>query len=656
MVIVNTENFQEIINRLLDTGNVSVDTETTGFFAWKKDRLFSIQISDEYEDYYFNFQSYPTGEAVLDFPKIVELQPILKGRTIFIQNAKFDMAFLYKEGLRFDGCDIHDTEVVGRLIRNNHMKYSLDEQSKRELGEEKDDRVMEYLKKNKLFESETIPGKDTVFKAYWFNRVPFDIICPYGCKDTRLTYKLGMKQLQQISEMTGLQQVYEMEKRLIHTCFKMEKVGIQIDREYCNEAVKFESARIEKAERMFTDFTGIELTDSGQCLGPIFENLGFKPALTATGEHEITDAFLETVSHPLGAVVHEYRNARKRANTYFKSYTYFADANGVVHAGMRQAGTKTGRFSYGDPNLQNIPGDDPDNDNVDDSPFPIRRAFIPREGYFFLSIDYKQMEFRMMLDEAGQHDLINKIKEGFDPHDATAELTGLPRKPAKTLNFGLLYGMGIIKLAFAIMKLTPEQKRCLKIYEVHQRANTLMLMDGKEKAVCDPIITEMKAFKAKYFAALPMVENFILQCSGAVKIRSSLSPGNGWLKTWFGRRGYFNDPAFAYKAANFKIQGGCADVVKLAMNALDDYLSDKKSRMLVQIHDELLFEISNDEVGIVSNIKKIMETTYPSRFLPLTCSVGYSLKSFYDIVDEDPREHFGKTKRDCVQGENQTAH
>lgn len=657
MIVVNAKNFATSVSVLLLAEKLAVDTETTGLFAWKKDRLFSIQFSDEKEDYYFNFQPYKTGEPVLDFEIIKQLQPLFLGRTLFLQNAKFDMAFLWKEGIRFDGADIHDTEVAGRIIRNDHTKYSLDEQSKRELGESKDDRVMEYLKKHKLFKAVTIPGKDTVFKEFHFNMVPFDIIAPYGCHDTRLTYRLGVKQIGQLEDMSAFSKpgsktvmdVHNMEKRLIHTCFRMEKAGIQIDKEYCNEADKYETTRIDSARRRFVEQTGSELVDSGQCLGPIFEDLGFRPGKTASGEHEITDSFLDTVDHPLGAIVQDFRGARKRANTYFKSYVYFADKEGAVHPQMKQSGTRTGRFSYMDPNLQNIPSED------DDSPYPIRRAFVPRDGYFFLSVDYKQMEFRMMLDEAKEHGLIAKINEGLDPHDATAELTGLSRKAAKTLNFGLLYGMGIIKLAFSIMKLTAEQKTCLKIYEKHQQDRTLMLMDEKQKEVAMPIINEMKAFKRQYFNALPMVENFILQCSGAVKERHTRDPGNGWLKTWYGRRSYFSDPQWAYKAANAKIQGGTADVVKLAMNALDEWLLPNKSRMLVQIHDELLFEIAFEEMNLIEEIMRIMETAYPYRFIPLTCSMSYSLKSFYDVVEQDPRAGFIEAERNDIQKQNQAA-
>lgn len=635
MKIVTPENFDACVVALDASRFLSCDTETTGLYPWKNDRLFSIQFSDAGEDYYFNFNNYGGSEPLLQFSDIMRLEPLFRDRTIFIQNAKFDMAFLYNEGLRFYSTDIHDTEVAARLIRNDHLSYSLDNQAQRELGEAKDDAVMEYLKKNKCFTSIRVPGKDSVYKAFHFDQVPFEIITKYGCKDTRLTYDLGMKQLAQLQKLRdeakpgqkSVWDVYELEKSLTHTCFEIERVGVKINKEYCNEAVEFETQRIQKAEKDFTAITGVELTDSGKCLGPIFQGLGFSPGKTEGGEAEITDSFLSGISHPLGEVIRECRDARKRANTYFKSYLYFSDEHGAIHANMKQSGTATGRFSYMDPNLQNIPSED-------DSKYPVRRAFVPREDYLFLSVDYRQMEFRMMLDEAGQHDLIAKIIAGHDPHDATAELTGLDRKSAKTLNFGLLYGMGIVKLAFAILKMSPEEKSALKKYDdLEDKRMALVLLGSEVMSLVDPIIVKMKAFKAQYFAALPMVENFIIQCSGAVKERSLQSPGNGWIKTWLGRRAYFNDAKWAYKAANAKIQGGSADCVKLAMNSLHRFLENKKTRMILQIHDEIVFELHKTERDLVPEILKIMETAYPHRYIPMSCSCEISNKSLGDLVE-----------------------
>lgn len=660
MVIVDSKNFFDVVRILSESPALATDTETTGLFPHKKDELFSIQFSDATEDYYFNFNEYENNEPVLFFEQIKHLQILFDDKMVFLQNAKFDMHFLAKEGIRFHNCDIHDTEVVARLIRNDHLKYNLEELGQREFGLGKDEAVMEWLKKNKKFTSQEIPGKDTIYKAYHFDQAPYEMITKYGCRDTRLTYDLGKKQLEYFETLGDdkLWGVYEMEKRNTRACYNIEKVGVQLDREYCEAAIKFESERIQKAEESFKTRTGLDIVDSGKCLGPVFEQLGFPPGRTESDEHEITDSFLDTVTDPLGKVVQEYRDARKRANTYFKSYLYYADAKGAIHADMRQAGTKTGRFSYRDPNLQNIPKEEDEDEGGDNSPFPVRRAFIPRPGYFLLSVDYNQMEFRMMLDEAGQRDLIDKINNGHDPHTATAELTGLLRRGAKILNFGLLYGMGLIKLAFSMLKnLTIEQKKALLEYERLQAVQLLGTMGNEIKAVADPIVMQMKQFKGQYFSALPMVQNFILQCSGAVKERSGRDPGNGWLKTWFGRRGYFNDVKFAYKAANFKIQGGCADVVKIAMNRLDDFLEDKASRMLIQIHDELLFEIAFEEVDLIDPIIKIMENVYPFRFIQLTCSMGYSLKSFYDIIDGDPRKdaEFVKEARDYIQRKSDTS-
>lgn len=600
MIIVTRETFAETVEKLSSADILSVDTETTGLFPFNGDRLFSIQVSDQSEDYYFNYQDYFDDSPHVMFFPIKHLQPLFNNKLVFMQNAKFDMAFLYNEGIRFDKCKIHDTEVAGRIIRNDHLSYSLDEQSKRELGEPKDDAVMEWLKKNKCYTVVNIPGKDTPYKAFHFDKVPFELITKYGCKDTRLTYDLGMKQLSQLEAMaqetgptiSNVKDVYDMEMKLIHACFEMERNGIKIDVDYCKRAVVYEDSRIAKAEKDFLDITGVEITDSGLFLGPIFVQLGFMPGTTATGEFEVTDKFLEKVNHPLGEIIREYRDARKRANTYFKSFLHYVDSRGFIHPNMRQSGTATGRFSYRDPNLQNLPAED-------NSEFPIRRAFIPPSGLSILSIDYRQVEMRMMLDEAAQHDLINKIKEGLDPHTATAELAGITRKAAKTLQFGLLYGMGISKLSVALGVSEEEARK----------------------------------FKAKYFSALPMVENFILQCSGAVKTRSALSPGNGWIKTWFGRRGYFNDVKWAYKAANFKIQGGSADLMKIAMINIDEYLNDKKSRMIATIHDELIFYIHEAEKSIIPELVNIMCNAYPHRFLPMDCSVEISEKSMGDLID-----------------------
>lgn len=597
MIVETQEQFDEAVQHLASCPYVSFDTETTGLRPFVRDRIFAVVFSDGARDFYFNFN--PRLPDAWDYGYVKALQPIFAHGTRFAHNAKFDMHFLAKEGLIFP-CEVHDTEVVARILYNDHITYNLDSCAERALGVRKDDRVKTWMDDHDAFENERVPGSRQVQKRYRFDLVPFKIISEYAMTDARITYDLGMWQLAELKKEPSLQALYENERQLTKTCFAMEERGIKIDREYCEKAAAYEKARYEDAEKKIVEEIGMEFVDSGPALGPVFEKLGFTPSKTEAGNYEVTDKFLETVEHALARYIQEYRDAYKRCHTYFMGFLYEADQWDLIHPNMRQSGTKTGRFSYWAPNLQNVTKDDDSSRQ-----FPIRRAFVPRDGNAFVMIDYNQMEFRMMVDYANQEDLIEKINSGHDPHQATSDLTGLDRKSAKTLNFGLLYGMGIKKLSHA-----------LKVDEA-----------------------QAKKFKFKYFGALPQVRELIYACTDAAKSR-------GWVFNWLGRRFYFNDPNFAYRATNSIIQGGCADVVKVAMNMLATALPKHGVEMLLQIHDELLFEVPLDAASIQGLLVDTMESVYqPRNGLPLTCSVSHSLQSWGDAVEGQLEEG-----RDEVQG------
>jgi DNA polymerase-1 len=368
----------------------------------------------------------------------------------------------------------------------------------------------------------------------------------------------------------------------------MEKRGVLLDRGHCEKA-KADDDRKRNVTLLDLNKVIPGFVDSSKCLAPYFESHGVTLPLTEKGNPQISDSVLSGISDPNGVAlsVLMLRDAVKRSNTYWSNYLYLCDDEGVLHPDFFQAGTVTGRLSCREPNLQNIPKED-------QSVHQIRRAFVPRPGFFFLSIDYKQMEFRLMLDYAKQEDLIERIKQGHDPHVATAELTGLPRKAAKTLNFGLLYGMGVAKLAVAL---------------------------GCSEA-------EARSFKYRYFDALPKVQKFIRDAADRMEQR-------GYTFNWAGRRYLLDDRKWSYKAANAIIQGGCADVCKVAMVRLHDYLEKKQTKMVLQIHDEILFEVheSDLKVGVPQRLQEIMETAYEAKSLPLTCSASYSTKSFGDLVE-----------------------
>lgn len=651
MNVESYSDFETAVNFLSACEKVSFDTETTGLMPYKTDRLFAIVMSGRADDgelrtYYWNFQHYDADSIVWGFDKIRRLQPIFNHGTRFAHNAIFDMHFLANEGIEFP-CDIHCTMIQARVLRNDHMSYSLDACVERELGEgyKKDDRVEKYIEERGLWKWQTIPGKEKRDKIKHFNLVPFDIIKPYAETDAELTLLLGEKQeadfdqIHKESLISGHKSLNDLKRNemdLTKVCFEIEREGFLVDLAYCTAATKHEQERIDKAEFEFLKLTGKELTDSGDFLAPIFENIGFPLGLTEKGNFEVTDSFLTAIEHPIGKIIQDYRDANKRANTYFRNYIHYADGSGRIHAGMKQAGTKTGRFSYSSPNLQNVPKAEDDT-----SVYPVRRAFIPEKHHTLVMIDYEQMEFRMMLDYASQSDLIRQIQAGHDPHQATSDLTGLTRSQAKTLNFGLLYGMGLTKLAFSLKTLTPEERVCLIAYDrLEDKRQARTLLSKKQHDIVRPILDEMKAFKMKYFDALPMVENLITNCTNSATDRK-------WVFNWMGRRFHFSDSRFGYRATNSVIQGGCADVVKKAMVKLHPALPKYGVKMGLQIHDEIVYNVPNDELKCVGMIKDTMESIYPYKKLQLTCSVSHSETSWGDAIEG---LEIGTKSRDEIQG------
>lgn len=589
-------NFKSALTTLAAPGRYSLDTETTGLRLYQEDRLFSVIIGSESGTHYFNFLSYPDldPDYVLTPAHLKSLQTLFddKDRRWYLHNAKFDMAALAKEGLFLRG-EIHDTEVTARLIRNDHIKYGLAECAER-IGLAKDDAARDYILKHKLWQWEEIPGKKGRVKRMFFDQVPYEIMSAYGEKDAEITYKLGEYQyaeLQTIVVNTAKSPLiwvpYENEMQLTKTCFDMEQTGIQVNLEYCRRAAQFEMEKYESAAKEFEEISKIPFIDSNKVLAQAFTEAGESYPKTDLGNPSFTDSVLSRLTSPLAKVVQRYREAYKKANTYYRNFIYFADGEGVIHAGIRQAGTGTGRFSYGEPNLQNLPKEEDS-----EAEFLVRRAFVPRPEFHFVAIDYKQMEYRMLLEYAGEMDVIADVNNGLDVHDSTAKMMGVDRKTAKTLNFMLLYGGGAQKLADALGVSLDKAKR----------------------------------LKWQYFDALPKVSLFIRGVMSAAEKRT--------VRNWFGRIYHFEDaPEFSYKAPNYIIQGGCADVVKSAMNRLADYLADKKSRMLVQVHDEILFEIHDSESTIVTELQKIMETAYPFKYVPLLCSVSYSRESWADMAE-----------------------
>lgn len=585
-MLVTKENFESVLSTINEYSTLGLDCETTGKYWWKH-RLFSIIISTPEQEYYFDFNG---DTPTLNRSYASRLATVLRRAVCHGANSKFDRHFLWNEGVDIEKgvCSI----VRERIIKNNRLPgdYNLDSLGNLYCGSGKDETVDNYIAEHRLFEEELIPGKKKISKNKFFWKVPLEITQKYGEKDARLHLDVGIAQEKALFEVDKLYprsnifgsvlDVDKNEQELITTCFNMERVGIKVNVPYTQEAIKYETAEMQQLRVDFRALTGVDYQDSRTVFKKAFEKLGLLYPKTEKGNPSFDKKALATVDNPIADLIRGIRYFEKRIGTYYSSFLYFRDGNDILHPNINQGGTETGRMSYSDPNLQNLPKEDDERDLA--KPFLVRGCFQPREGNCFTAIDYKQMEFRMLLDYAGELELINAINQGADPHDATAAATGLSRNAAKTLNFGLLYGMGIEKLAHAL-KVLP--------------------LDAEK-------------MRAQYFGKMPRVQKFIKRVNQTAKSRM-------YVRNWFGRVCRISDPEFSYILLNHLIQGGCADVVKIAMNRTSDLLTDDK--LIIQVHDELLFEGQ----GKLAKVQEMMDSVYkPQNGMRLITSVDHSFKSW----------------------------
>lgn len=661
-MLASTETLQSIVDGFTPIG--SVDTETTGLNSFRDDFLFSIILSDDNGvDHYINFLNYP-AEGITGIPRenLQKLKPVFDDptRIWFLQNAKFDMHMLAREGLFIAG-KIYDTAFLDRIHFNQHMRYNLSSITKR-WGDEKLDIVMDYIKEHKLKTEIEHAHLGKTEERLHFDRVPLlDYMLPYGCQDGRGTLNVGKQilaaiKLEDSQLQVGVQpqmQVVENESRLVHTLFHMERRGIKLDMNYCREALDYYFAILRAVEGKFKAMTGLDFVKGTTVFEEVFASEQVKWEKTEKGQWKWDKTILETFENPAASLAIEYAEAKKQSE-YFANFLFYCDSDGVLHPDFQQSGTVTGRLSCRDPNLQNLTNPDKYEDEVDASKYPVRGAFVPREGFFFAMPDYSQVEFRILLDMARANGLINEVLKGLDVHTATANISGTSRKEAKTNNFLTAYGGGVVKLAQNLNKGKLKGSRA-QLGAIYKQRFKWRLSDDEQKAL--PTITpEQRAHNEPFIKAAYDIQQSIFRSAPEIKDLlkqvQKVAEQRGYIRNWLGRRYYFTDKRFAYKAPNHLIQGGAAEVIKIAMNRVDEYLKDKESKMLLSIHDELILEVKYGEEFVVEEVKKIMESVYPYKRLPLLVDVEYSYKNLADKGSWPPPHLLNGTKtRDEVSGE-----
>ncbi len=575
-MLVQKDGLVDALEYLNQNPRLSVDTETTGLRH--SDRAFSVQFANAERSYYFDKRV--LGE---DFHKIHGL--FHKERTWYAQNAKFDLRQLHWEGWHPKG-PVLDLEVLVRLTRNDVHTTKLEAVAKSH-GMEKLKIVDDYITEHKLWTR--VPSKywpSKIYENQHYDKVPLEIMAQYAPHDTRITYDLCEMILPRLDPKS--MDVLANETALTPVCLDMELGGALVDQEYALRMLKLESGLILEAQNEFRLVTGKSYDTSKQFLIEIFEAAGETIPRTAKGNPSLTDDVLESFTSPAAQVIQRIRHYEKRISTYYSSFLDLPDSQGRIHPDMRQAGTKTGRFSYRDPNLQNIPKEDDPDDLIKEN--LIRRCFIPEKDHVLVSMDYSQQEYRLMLAYADQRDLVAKVMGGMDLHEATAQLVGITRKLAKTLNFAILYGAGDDKLAW-MLGITPIEARLLR---------------------------------QRYFAALPMIMHFINNVKNTVASR-------GFVYNWMGRKLHLpgNLKAAAYAVPNHLIQGGGADVCKKAMVQVAPEIKGTGIRMQKQVHDQLVFQWPKDQLDKIPRVREIMEDVFPEKNgMRMKVDVAWSTKSF----------------------------
>jgi len=602
MPVVNREAANLVIKSFQDFDFFGLDLETFGLEPYKGHKIFSCIITTAEDDYYFNFDDTPDHlgnvapeETIIPIEAMDAIISSLAGATVFIHNAKFDAKFiLVLEQLQILKCRIVCTQALARLINNRLPNYKLSTLGEL-IGHKKDDTVEKYITKHKLYTLVDV-GKKKPRKDKHFNLVPFDIISNYGMQDGRVCYELGMYELKRLQELHDeqvaeglppLMPLVENEIALTKVLLGMEHTGIKIDRAYTQEAYDYAREQYLEVEAKWYSITGKDFEDRKEVLIPIFKEAGYAIGVTDRGNPSFADDNLP--DNTLGNLIRDWRHKYKLANTYYRNFLFLdmADANDVIHCSFNQGGTSTGRLSSSNPNLQNVP-----KHGEDENKYPVRACFIPREDHFFIMIDYDQQEYRLLLDLAGEDGLIKRIKEeGLDVHTATGELCNISRKSAKDTNFAQVYGQGVKALAAKLGKSVADTKKIRAIY-----------------------FRELKKVKGLIDALIKTVER------------------RGFIVNPFGRRLLLpvGKNCGSFQIPNHYIQGGCGDVVKIAMVRLAPFLEKYKSRMLLQVHDEVLYEIHKDEVHIIPELVNIMRDAYDPISLPLTAGTDYSNTNWYD--------------------------
>jgi DNA polymerase-1 len=564
----------------------AVDTETTSLDALAAE-LVGISLSVRPGEACYIPVAHRNGEEQLRREFVLEkLKPWLESETHLKigQNLKYDTHIFANYGIILGGVAF-DT-LLESYVLESHLSHNMDSLAECHLG-------------MKTIRYEEVCGKGA--HQIGFDQADLKIATDYAAEDADITLRLHLELWPQIQESPGLRYVYEkIEMPAMRVLGIMERNGIRIDSVLLGKQGQQVGKRLLELEREIHELAGQPFNiQSPKQIAEILFVQQELPVIkkTPSGGPSTDEEVLQKLAedYPLPARILDYRSLAKLMSTYIEKLPRMADPKtGRVHTNFSQATAVTGRLASSDPNLQNIPVRTEEGRR-------IREAFIPAEGCRLLSADYSQIELRIMAHIAEDENLLAAFRDGKDVHQATAaEIFGIPleevnseqRRYAKVINFGLIYGMSAFGLAGNL---------------------------GIERSAAQNYI-------AKYFDRYPGVAQYMERTR--LEARE-----NGYVETVFGRRLWLpeikgsNGPRRqgAERAAiNAPMQGTAADLIKLAMIAVENWLEREqlKTKLLLQVHDELVFDVPLDEIELLQAKLPDLMCNVAQLKVPLVVSIG----------------------------------
>ena len=583
-LVDNQDEMRRLCDFFITKEILSLDTETTSTNAIEAELVglsFSVK---EHEAFYVPVPSEreEAEKVVAIFKPIYENERILKVG----QNIKYDIEVLSHYGV----------EVRGRMFDTMIAHYLLQPELRHNM-----DYMAEVYLNYKTIHIEELIGPKGKQQANMRDLPPGEIY-EYAAEDADITLRLKNVLEPKLKEVNAERLFWDIEMPLVNVLADMELTGVRLDTKALRETSQGLGKRLEELEQRIYQQAGhsFNIASPKQVGDVLFDEMKLveKPRKTKKGQFVTSEEVLQQLrgKAPIVADILDYRGLRKLLSTYIEALPKLVNPKtGHIHTSFNQTITATGRLSSSDPNLQNIPVRDDDGKE-------IRRCFIPEEGCLFFSADYSQIELRIMAHLSGDENMIASFNGGHDIHAATAariwhkrieEVTADERKKAKQANFGIIYGITTFGLAQRMGISNNEAKS---------------LIDG-------------------YFATFPKVHEFMEKAKESARQR-------GYAETLYHRRRYLPDinsqnatvRGFAERnAINAPIQGSEADIIKVAMIRIHDRFRREgiRSKMILQVHDELNFSVLPEEKELVERV--VIEEMQGACQLsvPLTADAGW---------------------------------